>query len=210
MSKTHKLGVPLVLLCSCSLAMTGVDPAWDGKREPVCTDSYVPAVIDGMTASVIASSVVQLASDDTVALDERFVAGGIVLALLYTTSAAIGVSRYKACRVARADWQTRDAIRDARLAANGADAGAIVPPAPGYYCTRSATRANLTLCVRRRAACAHAREVLAILDGEDCAPQSVAWCFDVVGTPRCFARPDSCEAMLAKAPDATSDCTERS
>lgn len=231
----HKLAMLMVVLSGCSFGMHGIDPNWDRQQEPECTDSYAPVIIDGMMASVTATALSEIA-EQGYPLEDSIVAGAIIISLVYTVSALTGVSKYNGCRVARADWHAREAIRASKAKAepNATSssaprprAAASSPAAPnsqissttsarqptptvsqGYYCTSSSSQAELNVCVRGRTACEHARKTLALPDIEDCAPRSIAWCFDIEGKPRCFGTQHACE-LTATATAVASPCTTR-
>ncbi len=206
------LGV-LWMMTGCSLAMRGVDPQQSPQEEPVCADSYLPVMVDASTSTVISGTLAQLLQDGSVPLDNSVVFGGVAVSLMYTVSAIIGASKYRACRHARADWYARQAIAKLRASAPAGspieDGGLGPLRAPAYFCMRSSTRTALNICVRGREACEHARRLFAARDGEVCEPRDVAWCFDLGGEARCFETQDVCEPHRARQPEASSACSER-
>lgn len=239
LAKLHPLGALLMILSGCSLAMRGVDPAWDKKQEPICSDSYAPVVVDGLTASTITGVVARLAQEPDIKLDPPIVVGAVVLSLLYTVSAGVGASRYKECRVARADWYASEAIREIGVPADDEPSAPDAPSAPsvagatsphassappvamasakpatatvseGYFCTRAPSRPGLVTCRRGLAACQQARDLLATPDSGDCIPRKSVWCFIAADRSRCFTTQHTCEAQLATAATASRPCTER-
>jgi len=231
-SNILKLGALMVVLGSCSLgSMRGVDPKWDGKQEPNCTDTYVPVALDGFAAAVISGTVVEVSEATEYSLDTSVVVGAVAVSLLYIVSARVGASRYKECRVAKADWYVHEAISARNEHANDALSSVSAPRSPdapsaplgsttsaqqatttvgpGYFCTTSLSRTELARCTRERATCERAQRVLTAPDGEGCAPRRSAWCFDIDGDLRCFATRRACEAQGAAAGAASSACTER-
>jgi hypothetical protein len=227
----RKLGALMTVLGGCSFGMRGLDPAWDGIQEPVCADSYAPVVIDGFAATVLAAVVAQPLPEGTPPLEPSIVLGALGLSLIYTVSAARGATVYRACRRARADFQVRDALAGSNAKPGGPPGSLPAPGAPaapgaqvasttsavqatpgvrsGYFCTSSHLRPELGVCLRERATCERARTIISALDSEDCAPRSVAWCFEAVGTPRCFATMHVCEAHMARATAVSSVCADR-
>jgi hypothetical protein len=225
----HKLIALLALLGSCSFGMSGVDPKWDGTREPNCTDTYTPVAVDGFAAAMISGTLVEVSKDYPV--DTSVVVGAVAVSLLYMVSARVGASRYKECRLAKADWYVREAIRarnehaDDALRSVSAPRSSELPSVPlgsttsaqqatktvgtGYFCTSSLARTEATMCVRERATCARAQRVLTAPDGEGCARRRSAWCFEIGGDLRCFATRPACQAQ-ASAGGGSSACTERS
>jgi len=225
----NKLIVLLALLGSCSFGMSGVDPKWDGTREPNCTDNYVPVAVDGLAGVAISAALAEMSKEYP--LDTSVVVGAVAVSLLYIVSAKVGASRYKECRVAKADWYVREAISarnehaDDALRSVSAPQSSDVPSVPlasttsaqqttktvgtGYFCTRSLSRTELTMCMRERSTCARAQRVLTAPDGEGCARRRSAWCFEIGGDLRCFATWPACEAQ-ASAGGGASACTERS
>jgi hypothetical protein len=230
-SGSHRLVVLMVLLGGCSLAMRGVDPGWDHHEEPQCTESHTPVVVDGLTASGLAGLALQAAREDTFPMDLKvsIAAMSIVLALVYTGSAAAGSSKYKNCRSARAAWHASEAIRESRAwsaaaaepptepsgapgarsasTSNTRAIGSAGAPSPtGYFCASSTTRGDESICMRERTACELAQQASGL---PDCMPRKIAWCFDLDGSPQCFGTPRACEAQRATALSTSSPCNER-
>jgi hypothetical protein len=114
----RKLAVLMMVFGGCSFGMRGVDPEWDRKQEPVCTDSYVPVFVDGFVSTIIASTTAQVAADSEVPLDASVVVGAIGISLLYTVGALVGVSKYNECRLAKAEWYASEAIRESSAKAD--------------------------------------------------------------------------------------------
>jgi hypothetical protein len=129
-AKIHRLGALLMILSGCSLAMRGVDPAWDKKQEPICSDSYAPVAVDGLTASAVIGLVSELAKEPDIKLDTSIVVGAVAVSLLYTVSAGVGASRYNDCRVARAEWYANEAIREIGVPADDEPSAPSVADAP--------------------------------------------------------------------------------
>jgi hypothetical protein len=205
-----KLGVLLVMLGGCSLvAMRGVDPNWDGVQEPKCSEGYAPVYVDGFLASTVAGVAVELAQADVPTDEDNtiipIVAATVLVSLIFTGSAATGVSRYRECRKAKAGLYVREALGDSQLKVD------IEPTVPreGYFCTYSPSLPELHLCVREYAGCEHARAALAIPDGEACVSRKLAWCFDINGTSRCLGTQYACEERSAASVAGSRACTER-
>lgn len=226
--KFCKQGILMMALGNCSFAMRGVDPAWDHKQSPECADSYAPIVVDGLTASFLASVTAELAQDSEIQVDPSILLGAAAISFIYTVSAGVGASTYNECRVARADWYTHEALEKSHAQAGVAPGTSAVPNAMdsplasmtsaqqttaavpvGYFCTQSPSRPTLTICRHERAACEHARELLAVSDSQICAPRTSVWCFKMDGKPRCFATQQACETKMAASPTASGTCTER-
>jgi hypothetical protein len=230
--KIRKLAALTMVLGGCSFGMKGVDPQWDGKQEPVCADSSTPVIMDGLAAVALSSGFKYAVQSGLYTPDTPVTAGVIATSLLYSLGAWVGRSRYKECRLVKADWHVREAIREssahADLALNSVAApgspGAPSPPlasstpaalattaaARGYFCTSSLSRSESTTCMRERAACERAQKILTAPEGDACAPHQVAWCFDLDGDPQCFATRRACEVQIATDGVASRTCTERS
>lgn len=219
------LGTLAMMFCGCSFGMRGVDPKWDGKQEPVCFESYAPVIVDALTASSIAGVLAQGTPEGQPPLDGSIVAGGILISLLYTVSASVGASKYSECRVAKADWYVREAIRESSAKADVASSSpatpssqlASTPPiqqaatanSTGYFCTSSRSRPDSEICRRERTACERARAAIAARGSEECTPRNVAWCFDTDRKPRCFTTRQTCKAQIATTTAASGACTAR-
>jgi hypothetical protein len=226
----------VMMLASCSFGMRGVDPSWDRTKEPDCTDSYIPVVVDGMTASVVSGVVAQNQKEGKYPLDTSVVVASLLVSLVYTASAVNGARKYNECRLVKADWYAREAIRVGNADAEARSRSAPNPPAapnssivappqvasttsalqatttavPGFFCTSTPPPAESNICMRDHAACEHARKSLNITDGEDCVPRSIAWCFDGDGQRRCFATQRACEVQVEKSVAVSIACVERS
>jgi hypothetical protein len=228
-----KLSVLIMTLGSCSFGMRGVDPAWDGKQEPVCADSYTPVVLDISAATSLASvAVAAFSFGEKIQTDvlEQMGLGSIIVALLYTASAHNGASKYRKCRLAWAWWHAHEAIKESRepdlkLSSPAAPILSVTSsPQPtsttstwqatttiphGYYCVTSSERAWVKVCVRERAACEHVRKIFEARGSEACARREIAWCFGIDGKPRCFETQDACKVQLETVTTASSLCTEQ-
>lgn len=209
-------------VAGCSLAMRGADPNWQSKKKPDCSESYTPVIIDAWIASFTAGTtalVVERASESHIEVPPVVWLGGLSLALLYTVSAAAGAHRYKSCRAATAAWHVRDALRarDASAERAGAETLAAAPRMKAvplntaganaaFFCVH-AERTALEICMRKLKWCEHARKVMAVRDGEVCAPHDTAWCLGE--TARCFVTPSGCETQRRKVGALSSTCIER-
>jgi hypothetical protein len=118
-----------MVLAGCSFGMRGVDPSWDRTQEPACTDSYIPVAVDGLTASLISGVVSQNEKEGKYPLDTSVIVASILVSLVYTVSAVNGARKYNECRVARADWHAREAIRVGNADAEARSRSAPSPPA---------------------------------------------------------------------------------
>jgi|SRR6185436_2048831 len=131
MSNVCRLVALTMLIGSCSiLRMQGVDPEWDRKQEPVCSERYWPVIFDGIVAGSIASFVTQDADSFAPLMStEQMLSAGAV-SLFYAASAFIGASRYQECRKAKAEWIAQDAIQKANAQAGPTSAVPNAPLAP--------------------------------------------------------------------------------
>ena len=136
-SSIHRLGVLLLMLGGCSLAMRGLDPGWvkDPRKEPKCSQSYRPVYIDSAMAIGLASGAADLTREslmggrDIYQARARLVVWGTanVLSLLYAASASIGSAKYKNCRSARGAWYANQAIRESTANSEPARPGSAHP-----------------------------------------------------------------------------------
>ena len=78
------------------------------------------------------------------------------------------------------------------------------PPPVGFFCARSTSAADISLCTRDRASCTAARDAatLGVTDLEVCRAAEAAWCF----AGRCYANQASCERQ--RGPDSIGSCQE--
>jgi hypothetical protein len=204
--------------------MQGPDPNWDGKQKPDCAESYVPVIIDALTASTTASFAVRMATGEDPAIPQDVALGvtGVLVALLYTASATSGARKYNACRAATASWRVREAIRERDEAAPGHEANALVSAVPAgadapraalaiqaYYCVHSPSRPYLEICGRNRGWCDHARRVMGVVDSVPCVPSNAVWCFSASDAKRCFATTSACEFHRGKVSSAARECSEQ-
>lgn len=117
MNAIRQGSVALVLLFGgCSLTMGAIDSGPDGKQLPRCLNTHTSIFLDGTMATAFAGAGAELArsSEDMVELPYKYVAGIFVAAAVFTVSAATGADMYTRCRIARAEWHIRDAIRMSR------------------------------------------------------------------------------------------------
>lgn len=202
--------VPMLLLTTmlggCSLiGMHGVDPQWDGKKAPECSDNYTPVYVDSFLSSIAAGTALDVVLQDpppaNAATKTIFTA---ITSLLFMSSAFIGASRYRECRKAKAGLYVREALGE-----NGAQ-GAVAPTtSQGYFCTYAPSQPELYACAHERDACEQVRKVLAISDGQTCMPRDPVWCFDIYRKSRCFGTQYACEKRRAIYVAKTNACTER-
>lgn len=229
LSQLCRLGALVMALGGCSvLVMRGVDPQQVHEQEPICSETMTPVLFDGVAASTIAGILAETIRDD--ASDGTRMVAMVVSSLALTLSAKVGADRYKECRLARASWHTREALREGDVTAGQAAATAAglpavaateLPPPPaaehqgavptrrGYFCTRSIPRSAGDLCVREREVCERARRALGIPDHEPCTSHEVLWCFTSGARRRCFGTARGCASVLVKSPSVTAPCTER-
>ena len=209
-------------LGGCSFAMHGPDPSWNGEKKPHCAEGHEPVMLDALTSTVLASTAVETAIDDKVAMPAQVTVALIGVAVLYAVSAASGARAYRACRTATGIWRAREAIRDRNESAarRGAPLASPAPPgvateplrvataSPTYFCVHSPSHRVLEICLRERSQCEHARDLLGRRSDENCAPQDAVWCFDASGPELCFATRSACETELTRAHGAE-ECSER-
>jgi hypothetical protein len=235
----HSMAQPVAALVlmvgSCSFGMRGVDPDWDGKQQPDCTDTYVPVLVDGFVATIVSSATAEVAR--TAPIDGRLIAASIAISLVYSASALVGSRRYRSCRTLRAEWHVREAISaknnqvDSKTraghpsrptlpttsrASSNSQTEAMSSHRPTradgfeqYFCTKSRSQSDLDVCLRGRSACEEARRAVLVPDSEECKPYGAVWCFDTAGEPICFTAQSTCEVRLARATGASGPCTMR-
>lgn len=211
---THTWFALIIVFGGCSFGMRGVDPSWDGASDPDCTSTHVPVLIDAATAIATSSIVAELVGTDPPLVEPAVLIAGAAASLLYTISAVQGSAKYKACRQATASWQVREAVRSRVASRTGKQPSRTPlqrdwPEVAGYYCTRSASRVELSTCALDRAACEQARVGFPAADGLPCALRRSAWCFHGQGAWRCFASDQMCEARREAAAVGAIQCVER-
>jgi hypothetical protein len=94
-------------------------------------------------------------------------------------------------------------------AASPAPPSAPTPATSSFFCTSSASRAALNLCLADHPACEHARQVLSNDDLSPCTASRTAFCFDSAGKSRCFGTPEACANQRTKAAASATECAER-
>jgi hypothetical protein len=215
-SELGHAGSPATLLwmsrwIAAVLCMTGcvsqihkLDPGWDGSTAPDCTES------DGLVAGDALVGGVGLA------IGEAAASSGSGLGLLsllagagFAVAAAVGEQEVHSCRVANAEWRIGNAAgaratQHERRPEQAAPAPA-APPPRGFYCTASATHAELGRCARDRATCEQARGLAAdaIPDLSPCTLVETATCF----ARSCYPSAEACAAH--RGPDSIGDCVEQ-
>jgi hypothetical protein len=131
------------LLGACSFGMRGVDPKWDGTREPECDQRVGPPIADGVIAAGLAVGAVNALILNSQAMTEtdrdatNIVAGAFAAtAVLFLISSSYGAGRRSTCIAAKRQWEARNpTVAPAAVATSPgrAPAGAPAPsaPAPG-------------------------------------------------------------------------------
>lgn len=78
------------------------------------------------------------------------------------------------------------------------------PPPTGFFCARSTTADDVSLCTRDRASCTEARDAatVGVPDLAPCRAAETAWCF----AGHCYANAASCERH--RGPDSIGACEE--
>lgn len=214
-------------ISGCSVFMTGVDPRWDGKTEPKCTDSLAPLVGDHVLATAIGAYTTHQVgtAEDREALDHAMdvALGGSVIMLVLGISALYGFSQYADCKAAKAAWSINAAINDTSASPSASEPSmtqntdhpdiSVPLTGPwdlgqhGFYCADAGTDRNLALCSRDRDTCEHALHVIPSAPHGSCKHVTSAWCHRAADTVTCLASRDACEARARTKAGATS-CVE--
>jgi hypothetical protein len=192
----------LMALGGCSFGMRGPDPEWDGKQLPSCSDDHATVVLDGVMSGLVAATMAALPRANGPDIDGSVLLGGIGISVAYLAGALVGHSRYKSCRLVRADWYIREAIRKA----NAKSPVDVETLGEGYFCTNARARPDLNVCLHERKMCMHARPAPGLRDGGECIPHRFAWCFTLDGKPRCFAAETACKDHSAAMHPQASTC----
>jgi hypothetical protein len=124
-----KLAAATALLSACSFGMTGLDPKWDGKSQPDCSDAAI--VLDrAVGAAFLATGVGTIwARQD----DAHVLAGGIAIGVgaIFQISASVGSKTFITCQTARTRWAFGNTIQARTAERASAGRAALVPqPAP--------------------------------------------------------------------------------
>lgn len=196
----------------CVSTIHKLEPGWDGTTEPDCSDGWGPVVGDVVVGSVaLAVGASELQRNDRSDNATGVALAAIGVGTVFEIAALIGNDRIRECRRARVAWWTGRAT-----AANLHEVIATAPPrepaAPqalrparrGFYCARSTTADDISICARSRDACDQSRAAatLGVPDLAPCEVATTAWCF----AGECYANEASCDRRHA--PDAVGACDE--
>src|SRR5262245_20884122 len=103
-----RLMVVVVVLGACSFGMHGIDPKWDGTREPDCDRRVGPPIADGVIGAGLAGGALNAlllsaqANTDVEKDAAQVVAGAFAAtAVVFLISASYGVGKRKECIAAK-------------------------------------------------------------------------------------------------------------
>jgi hypothetical protein len=201
MNKWWALVVVGTLASGCISQAHPVNSSWNGSSEPDCDDSYEVVAGDRLAgdAAVGVSHAVAKRTKDR---GMRAAVG--VLGLFAGVAAEVAAQEDRRqvheCRVAKNEWYAAQA----ETAHRPHDPGVLQPTPRGFYCTRSTSQDDISICTRDLAACTDERDAatLGLPDLGRCATADNAWC--VVG--HCYANAASCERR--RGPDTIGRCEQ--
>jgi len=198
----------ILCMTGCASQIHKLGANWDGSAEPDCTESDGPVIGDALVGG-LGLAIGAAGSSNSNGSGRGLGLLSLIAGAGFTVAAAIGEDEVRRCRAANLEWRVGNAAGErARQREPRRDDSAQATPAPpprGFYCTSSATHAELGLCTRDRPACDQARGLAAdsIADLSSCTLVETAVCF----AGRCYPSTDVCAAD--RGPDSVGNCTEQ-